>query len=118
MTYCSEVTDDNVAGPLGLLEEDGHGASLTAMLQGLNRFLLDRITQDYKSIPPYSTTFEQVSVFTPLMRSILNLGQVLATSATTTIRCMNCRSEHTKPGTTFVNDLIYPLPVSFILAEQ
>lgn len=82
------------AGRLGLLEEDAPGASLTTMLQGLNRFLLDRITQDYKSIPPHSESF----------------GQILATSATTAIRCMNCRSEHTRPGTTFVNELIYPLP--------
>lgn len=63
---CSEVADEYIAGPLGLLEEDAHGASLTAMLQGLNRFLLDRITQDYKSIPPYSTAFEQVSVYPTL----------------------------------------------------
>lgn len=81
------------AAPLGLLEEDTTGGSLTVMLQGFNRFLLDRIVQDYKSIPPYSPAIEQV----------------LATSATTTIRCMNCRSEHTKPGTTYVNDLIYPV---------
>jgi hypothetical protein len=25
---------------------------------------------------------------------------------------MNCRSEHTRPGTTFVNELLYPIPVS------
>jgi hypothetical protein len=25
---------------------------------------------------------------------------------------MNCRSEHTRPGTTYVNDLLYPPPVS------
>ncbi|KAG0651296.1 Poly(A)-nuclease deadenylation complex subunit 2 [Hyphodiscus hymeniophilus] len=82
------------AGPLGLLEEDAPGSSLTTMIQGLNRFLLDRITQDYRSIPPHSSAFDQV----------------LATNATTAIRCMNCRSEHTRPGTTFVNDLLYPLP--------
>ncbi|RDL37203.1 PAB-dependent poly(A)-specific ribonuclease subunit PAN2 [Venustampulla echinocandica] len=82
------------AGPLGLLEEDAPGSNLTTMLQGLNRFLLDRITQDYRSIPPFTPAFDHV----------------LATSATTAIRCMNCRSEHTRPGTTFVNDLVYPLP--------
>lgn len=84
------------AGRLGLLEEDAPSASLTTMLQGLNRFLLERITQDFKSIPPHSEAF----------------GQILATSATTAIRCMNCRSEHTRPGTTFVNELIYPVPKS------
>jgi PAB-dependent poly(A)-specific ribonuclease subunit 2 len=48
------------AGPLGLLEEDAPGASLTNMLQGLNRFLLDKIAQDYRSIPPHSAAFDQV----------------------------------------------------------
>lgn len=81
------------AGALGLLEEEVHGSStpLTTMLQALNRFFLERMTQDYKSIPPHSTAFDHI----------------LATGATTTIRCMNCRSEHTRPGTTFTNDLLY-----------
>ncbi|CCF38705.1 PAB-dependent poly(A)-specific ribonuclease subunit PAN2 [Colletotrichum higginsianum] len=80
------------AGPLGLLEEDPNGSTLTVMLQGLTRFLLDKIVHDYRSIPPGSNTMEQM----------------LATSATSSIRCMNCRSEYTRPGSTFVNDLMYP----------
>ncbi|KAF7542629.1 hypothetical protein G7Z17_g11415 [Cylindrodendrum hubeiense] len=35
------------AGPLGLLEEDPHGSSLNVMLQGLTRFLLDKIVHDH-----------------------------------------------------------------------
>ncbi|KAM5346476.1 hypothetical protein ACJ41O_009481 [Fusarium nematophilum] len=80
------------AGPLGLLEEDPHGSSLNVMLQGLTRFLLDKIVHDHKSINPASSAMEQV----------------LATSATSSIRCMNCRSEYTRPGSTYVNDLLYP----------
>ncbi|KAH7319699.1 ubiquitin carboxyl-terminal hydrolase-domain-containing protein [Stachybotrys elegans] len=80
------------AGPLGLLEEDPHGSTLNVMLQGLTRFLLDKIIQDYKSMAPTSSAMEQA----------------LATAATTSIRCMNCRSEYTRPGSTFVNDLLYP----------
>ncbi|KAF4469696.1 PAB-dependent poly(A)-specific ribonuclease subunit PAN2 [Fusarium albosuccineum] len=80
------------AGPLGLLEEDPHGSSLNVMLQGLTRFLLDKIVHDHKSINPASPAMEQV----------------LATSATSSIRCMNCRSEYTRPGSTYVNDLLYP----------
>ncbi|KAF4453494.1 PAB-dependent poly(A)-specific ribonuclease subunit PAN2 [Fusarium austroafricanum] len=80
------------AGPLGLLEEDPHGSSLNVMLQGLTRFLLDKIVHDYKTINPSSTAMDQV----------------LATSATTSIRCINCRSEYTRPGSTYVNDLLYP----------
>ncbi|GJN82195.1 PAB-dependent poly(A)-specific ribonuclease subunit PAN2 [Purpureocillium lilacinum] len=81
-----------LSAPLGLLEEDSHGSSLNVMLQGLTRFLLDRIVQDFRSISPSSIAMEQI----------------LATSATTSIRCMNCRSEYTRPGSTFVNDLLYP----------
>lgn len=82
------------AARLGLLEEDASGHSLTTMLQGLTRFLLDAITLDYKSLYPYSDA----------------LAQAFATPATTAIRCMNCRSEHTRPGTSFASDLLYPLP--------
>jgi hypothetical protein len=53
-------TDLSLAGPLGLLEEDAPGAALTTMLQGLTRFFLDRLAQDWRSIPPHSLAFEQV----------------------------------------------------------
>lgn len=79
-------------GNLGLLEEESNGASLNVMLQGLTRFLLERIVHDFKSISPTSPELEHI----------------LATSATSAIRCMNCRSEYTRPGSTFVNDLLYP----------
>ncbi|RBR26581.1 uncharacterized protein FIESC28_00578 [Fusarium coffeatum] len=83
------------AGPLGLLEEDPHGSSLNVMLQGLTRFLLDKIVHDYKAIN--TTEMDQSA-----------MDQVMATSATTSIRCINCRSEYTRPGSTYVNDLLYP----------
>ena len=53
------LTDD-LAAPLALLEEEAHGSSLTKMLQGLNRFLCEKMVQDYKSLPPYSSALEQV----------------------------------------------------------
>lgn len=86
------------AAPLGLLEEDTHSSSLNVMLQGLTRFLLEKIAGDYKTMAPNS----------PLM------DKALATSATSTIRCFSCRSEYTRPGSTFVNDLLYPPIVSWI----
>jgi len=47
---------------MGLLEEDAPlGSTLTNMLQGLNRFLLDRFSTDYRNIQPRSPTFDQVS---------------------------------------------------------
>ncbi|KAA8565576.1 hypothetical protein EYC84_009428 [Monilinia fructicola] len=46
---------------LGLLEENSHGGvSLTTMLQTMNRFFLDRIPNEYKSIPPGSNLLERV----------------------------------------------------------
>ncbi|KAK8922062.1 PAN2-PAN3 deadenylation complex catalytic subunit PAN2 [Metarhizium anisopliae] len=48
-----------LSGPLGLLEEDPHGSSLNVMLQGLTRFLLDKIVSDYKSMSPTSSAMEQ-----------------------------------------------------------
>ncbi|OAR02912.1 hypothetical protein LLEC1_04548, partial [Akanthomyces lecanii] len=80
------------AGALGLLEEDPRGSSLNMMLQGLTRFLLDKIVQDFRLIEGTSAPMEQV----------------LSTSATSSINCISCRSEYTRPGSTLVNDLLYP----------
>lgn len=49
-----------VAAPLGLLEEDPHGSSLNIMLQGLTRFLCEKIVHDFKSMAPASPAMEQV----------------------------------------------------------
>lgn len=49
-----------LAMPMGLLEEDTSGTPLTNMLQGLNRFLLEKIVQDHRSIAPHSVMFDQV----------------------------------------------------------
>jgi PAB-dependent poly(A)-specific ribonuclease subunit 2 len=37
------------------------------MLQSLNRFLLDKLAQDYRSIPPHSAAFDQVSLLSTAM---------------------------------------------------
>jgi PAB-dependent poly(A)-specific ribonuclease subunit 2 len=74
---------------------------------------LDKMAQDWRSIPPHTATVDHVGKILSLEYNHL-IVQVLATAATTAIRCMNCRSEHTRPGTTFVNELLYPLPVSYM----
>jgi PAB-dependent poly(A)-specific ribonuclease subunit 2 len=83
--------------------------SLATMSQGLSRFLFDKINTEYRSIPPVSTALEQ-SIFNlpnpPTPDELVT--KVLATSAVITIKCTNCRSETTRPGTSYVNDLIYP----------
>lgn len=81
------------------------------MVQGLTRFLLDRISNDYRSIPPASTTLERTLFNLPAGADHeALLPRLLATSAVSSIRCNNCRNESTRPGSTFVNDLIYPQP--------
>lgn len=86
-------------------------SSLATMVQVLSRFLFDRINNDYRSIAPISTALEQ-SLFgfsqPPSMDDLVS--KVLATSAVVTIKCMNCRSETQRPGTAYVNDLMYPAP--------
>jgi PAB-dependent poly(A)-specific ribonuclease subunit 2 len=81
------------------------------MSQGLSRFLFDRINHEYRSIPPISTGLEQTlfNLSHPPTPDEL-VSRVLATSAVVTIKCMNCRSETTRPGTAQVNDLMYPPP--------
>ncbi|KAK3332099.1 ubiquitin carboxyl-terminal hydrolase-domain-containing protein [Cercophora scortea] len=93
-----------------LLEDEGSGQSLAAMVQKLCKFLLDSISQEYRSIPAASTALEQ---------SLFNLGpspdpddlvsRILTTSAVTAIKCTNCRSEYSRPGNTCYNDLMYPV---------
>lgn len=107
----ARIADSTKAAPLGLLEEETHVPSLATMSQGLSRFLFDRINHEYRSIPAISTALEQALFNLPLPPSPDELvSRVLATSAVVTIKCMNCRSETTRPGTAQVNDLMYPPP--------
>ncbi|KAH7375292.1 PAB-dependent poly(A)-specific ribonuclease subunit PAN2 [Plectosphaerella cucumerina] len=77
---------------LCILEEDPNGGSLPAKLQRLSRFLLDKIIDDFR------VTTQPVN----------QMQQAVQTVATEFIRCMNCRSEHTRPGSTNVTELMYP----------
>ncbi|KAM3532507.1 hypothetical protein MY4038_003985 [Beauveria bassiana] len=53
------------AGALGLLEEDPRGSSLNMMLQGLTRFLLDKIVQDYRLIEAINSPEHRMLWSTP-----------------------------------------------------
>ena len=44
-----------------LLEEESRGGSISSLLQSLNQFFLDRIPQEFKSVPSGSNIFERVS---------------------------------------------------------
>ncbi|KAK2599384.1 hypothetical protein N8I77_011142 [Diaporthe amygdali] len=81
------------ASRLGLLEEDSRQGSLTKMMQQLTRFLLQTIADDYRTKSPIPTAMQEI----------------LATSALTTIKCLNCGNETSRSGSNYVTDLTYPL---------
>ncbi|KAK3381583.1 ubiquitin carboxyl-terminal hydrolase-domain-containing protein [Podospora didyma] len=97
------------AGPLGLLEEEAHPPEPTTMAQNLTRFLFDKISQEYRSISAVSTILEQTLFNLPHPITPEDLvSRVLTTSAVVSIKCLNCSNEHTRPGNTLVNELMYP----------
>ncbi|OCK74303.1 PAB-dependent poly(A)-specific ribonuclease-like protein subunit pan2 [Lepidopterella palustris CBS 459.81] len=84
----------NVAS-LGLLEELSPNVALTSMIQSFNRFLLDKIAEEFRRMMPQQN-----------LPSIMD--QVLETQALASMRCASCGNETVKGGKTFVNDLAYP----------
>lgn len=81
------------ASRLGLLEEDSRQGSLTKMMQQLTRFLLQTMADDYRTKSPVPTAMQEI----------------LATSALTTIKCLNCGNETSRSGSNYVTDLTYPM---------
>lgn len=92
---------DPLAAQLGLLDDDPRGASPAQMIQGLSRFLLDEFVKNYHLSAPSN-----------------EIERAFQTNATNSIRCMNCRSESTRPSPTNVNELIYPSIVSSLYMVQ
>ena len=80
---------------LNLLEEYAPNVPLTSMIQAFNRFLMDKI----------STEFRQMigGLGSPSF-----MDKVLETQARATMRCPQCRNEMMNEGRTFVNELVYP----------
>ena len=107
--HLHSMLTNGVAAQMGLLEDEVSGQTLPTMVQNLSRFLLERVNQDYRSTPAASTVLEQ-SLFN--LSNPVNLddivSKVLATSAVVSIKCGYCKTENTRPGTTYVNDLMYP----------
>ncbi|TGO70876.1 hypothetical protein BELL_0652g00040 [Botrytis elliptica] len=80
------------AKSMHLLEEESRGVSISTLLQSLNQFLLIRIPQEFKSVPSGSNIFERV----------------FSMPVTMNIRCVFCKSEHTRPGASSSVELTYP----------
>lgn len=86
------MLNKNEAVTLKLLEEESLDVPSSVMLQSLARFLLERVVQDYGSVPPYSSA----------------LNQTLAMNTTEYFRCLTCRNEVQKPVPITISNLIYP----------
>lgn len=89
-------TFSNIQGvaSLGLLEEEVSGNhSLSIMIQGLNRFLLDRCSHDSKRV--------ELPEVQP------NVEEALGTASTTHIRCTSCGTETSRKNMNFTVDFHY-----------
>lgn len=80
------------ATTLKLIEEDSYDVPSTVMLQSLARFLLDRMVQDYRSIPSHAAVLEQT----------------VTMPTTEAFRCLTCLNQRSKPSPIVINNLIYP----------
>jgi PAB-dependent poly(A)-specific ribonuclease subunit 2 len=80
---------------LNLLEEFAPNVALTSMIQNLNRFLLEKISDEFRQMLP--------SHGSPSL-----MDQVLETQARASMRCAQCANETIRGGKNFVNELVYP----------
>ncbi|KAK4983206.1 poly(A)-specific ribonuclease [Elasticomyces elasticus] len=82
----------SLAATLGLLEDLSPNTPLTVMIQSVNRFLMGKISVDYRQISP----------------QVNHLETALATVAIESTRCTFCTSEQSLPDRQLVHDLVYP----------
>lgn len=61
-TYTADMW---LAKHLALLEEDARGNPLTMQLQSMNRFFLDKISNEFESVPGGSNILKRVSTGLP-----------------------------------------------------
>jgi PAB-dependent poly(A)-specific ribonuclease subunit 2 len=80
---------------LNLLEEFAPNVALTTMIQAFSRFLLDKISEEFRQMLPSHNG--------PSL-----MDQVLETQARASMRCAQCHNETIRGGRTFVNELVYP----------
>lgn len=80
---------------LNLLEEFAPNVALTNMIQNLNRFLLEKISDEFRQMLPSQPGPSA-------------MDQVLETQARASMRCAQCTNETIRGGKNFVNELVYP----------
>ncbi|KAF2020982.1 PAB-dependent poly(A)-specific ribonuclease subunit PAN2 [Aaosphaeria arxii CBS 175.79] len=85
----------STAASLNLLEEFAPNVALTNLIQNFNRFLLEKISEEFRRLMPNPSG--------PTL-----MDQVLETQARASMRCAQCANETVRGGKTFVNELVYP----------
>ncbi|KAF2001926.1 PAB-dependent poly(A)-specific ribonuclease-like protein subunit pan2 [Amniculicola lignicola CBS 123094] len=85
----------STAMSLNLLEEFAPNVPLTSMIQGFNRFLIDKISEEFRRMMPNHSG--------PSL-----MDQALETQARASMRCAQCANETVRGGKTFVNEMVYP----------
>jgi PAB-dependent poly(A)-specific ribonuclease subunit 2 len=80
---------------LNLLEEFAPNVALTSMIQNLNRFLLEKVSEEFRQMLPGHTGPSA-------------MDEVLETQARASMRCAQCNNETIREGKVFINDLVYP----------
>ncbi|KAF9700320.1 hypothetical protein EKO04_001633 [Ascochyta lentis] len=80
---------------LNLLEEFAPNVALTSMIQNLNRFLLDKISDEVRQMLPVNSGPSP-------------MDHILETQARASMRCAQCANETIRGGKNFVNELVYP----------
>ena len=80
---------------LNLLEEFAPNVALTNLIQNFNRFLLDKVSEEFRRLMPNHGG--------PSL-----MDQVLETQARASMRCAQCANETVRGGKTYVNELVYP----------
>lgn len=80
---------------LNLLEEFAPNVALTSMIQNLNRFLLEKVSEEFRQMLPTQSGPSA-------------MDEVLETQARASMRCAQCANETIRGGKSFVNELVYP----------
>lgn len=85
------------------------------MIQSANRFLLERINYESRSVSVDTAYINQVDSVCLYSTSAYDREQTLAADTLSTIRCLNCHNETRRSSTTYVHDLLYQPLVSIPL---
>ncbi|KAF2421174.1 PAB-dependent poly(A)-specific ribonuclease subunit pan2 [Tothia fuscella] len=89
--FLKTFTSLSSAMSLNLLEEHSPNTPLTVLIQSVNRFLLEKFSQDCRQMDPTR-----------------KIEQAVSTKMTATIRCQHCTHEQVQSQDLYYHELIYP----------